>query len=203
MRFIIATVGWCVVGASAVFAQDATPATNWQGFYVGLAGGEALADIQLVDLNRQASRTDSNNEAVAGAFGGYNWQLGAFVVGAEIDWMRNLSSEPSDFMTARARAGWTFGQSMIYGTLGIGTEQGYLQHLGTGQRIDKTLTGIVVGGGLESMLSQNLSIRAEGLYFDPGKEQFDFAASPPYAAASATVDLSHVVWRAGLTYHFK
>lgn len=202
MRFIVATVGWFVVGSGAVFAQGATPATNWQGFYVGVAGGEAFADIQIVDLNNQASRTNSNNEAVAGVFGGYNWQLGAFVLGAELDWMRDFGSDSSDFSTARARAGWTFGQSMIYATVGIGIEQGYLQHLGTGQRIDKTLTGVVAGGGLETMLSPHLSLRGEGLYFDPGKEQFDFAASPPYAAASATVDLSHVVWRAGLTYHF-
>lgn len=201
MRVIVATAGWLVVGVGAVFAQDATPSTNWQGLYLGVTGGETFGKGRLVDLNSSQTKSGSGNSEAAGVYGGYNWQHGAFVLGAEVDWMRDFSSASIDLFTLRARAGWAFGSSMIYATAGIGTEDGYLEHRGTGQRIDKSFTGIVAGGGIETMLSHNLSLRAEGLYFDPGKEEFDFAASGQFPAASVGLDVSHMIWRAGLTYH--
>jgi opacity protein-like surface antigen len=70
------------------------------------------------------------------------------------------------------------------------------------QRVEQRHTGVVVGAGFETMLTPNLGLRLEGLSFNPDKEQYDFAASGPLPASSATFDFHRTYVRAGLSYHF-
>jgi outer membrane immunogenic protein len=151
---------------------------NWSGFYVGANGGYGWNDHSDAPLDP------------AGGFGGgqigYNWQ-GAWhpnlVFGIEADFQGagisdtvtlssseaslSVKSELEWFGTVRARAGYTFGNALLYGTGGFayGSVKGTLTARSGGASgsisNSKTETGWVAGGGIEYKLSPSWSAKAE------------------------------------------
>jgi outer membrane immunogenic protein len=200
MRMMTAAVCFVIVGAHGAIAQQA-PSTNWQGAYVGGFGGALFGHGEIVSLSNTTTKSTSSEKAVGGAFGGYNWQFGSLVIGAETDWTR-IADSSHDLFTLRGRAGWAFGNSMLYATVGAGTQTATITRLATGQEVEQRHTGVIAGGGFETMLASNLSLRIEGLTFNPGKEQYDFAASGLNGPSSATFDFHRTFVRAGISYHF-
>src|SRR5215475_3901623 len=148
---------------------------SWTGFYIGIHGGVA-------GLNSKVTTTPSGFECepvepcrvsdTNGVFGGqagYNWQIQNWVIGAEGDgsWINAKASHvvgPTTFAfakvdwlaSARGRLGVVVadGAGLIYGTAGVAwagfkggwADEGYTNFL------DKTLTGVVAGGGVEAMV---------------------------------------------------
>jgi outer membrane immunogenic protein len=178
------------------------PAPIWQGLYVGVTGGALDSIGSITTFNPDRSRTTQSQTNIAGIHAGYNWQSGTMVFGVEGDWSHDLDGIGIGFATLRARAGWAVGNTLIYGTVGEGTVNSYLSRFNGRQKVDHQHYGIVAGGGLETMLPNNFSVRAEALFFDAGNERYDFPAFGGGSAISADSSFSDYIYRAGLSYHF-
>jgi len=201
MRFaILATCLWGLYSTS-VLAQDA-PAAKWQGAYIGADGGAMFSHGFDEHLLTGGSQTFSGEAGIAGVYSGYNWQNGPWVVGAEGDWTRINNDPTEDLYTLRGRLGYTTGLSLLYATLGAGTQNRYLVHNATGERVDHRHYGVALGGGYELALPNSLIFRAEGFYFGADKQQYDFGAMGTVPAASDDFDYHKTILRAGISYHF-
>jgi outer membrane immunogenic protein len=143
-----------------------------------------------------------------GAFAGVNWQSQNVVYGLEVDgsWLgldrreahaspfgagiSTIVSTKVDWLaTVRGRLGVALSPTMIYITGGVafgGINSGWnWSPSGAGCvcqiSVDRTKTGWVVGGGIEHAFSNALSVRAEVLYHDLGKD-----TGAPFALAGTT-----------------
>ena len=172
------------------FATGIEAGYNWQ---IGrlLLGVEA--DLQALELNGAA-----NSGAIP--YPGFHRQ---FVVSSYGDstWL----------FTARARVGLVAGNnSLVYATGGLAVTRLNSDLLFTDSggaleaaKIDTTKTGYVVGGGVETPLTERLSLKAEYLYV-----KFNDAtvignlAPPPNQAFTHTADLNANIVRVGLNYRF-
>jgi outer membrane immunogenic protein len=84
-----------IVTSSAAFAADrpvlkapryVAPAYNWTGFYVGTHGGASWARNNFFDvLGGADAAAFTANGYFGGGQAGYNWQIGQWVLGAEIE----------------------------------------------------------------------------------------------------------------------
>ncbi len=153
---------------------DYAPPITWTGFYIGANLGGAWDDSSDVEIL-------SDSELVGGAHLGYNWQGPRnLVLGIEgdVDFLNDV-----DYLaTVRGRLGYSFGPTLAYATGGaafIGLSDDF------GGDSD---TGWVAGAGLERMVTQNVSVGAEGLYYS-----FD---------NNDVGDAAFWTARARLTYHF-
>lgn len=130
---------------------------NWTGMYAGLHLGYGFSD----DLDG----------FTGGVQLGYNWQFSPNIVfGIEADVSgTDMNGTPGgrpahiDYLgTARARIGYTWDRTMIYGTGGIAFSRAAVLGL------HDTDTGWTIGGGLEWAYSNSWSLKAEYLYYDLG-----------------------------------
>jgi outer membrane immunogenic protein len=184
---------------------------------VGLAGSET--DWQDA-LTPGVSAGPTGSGWLAGAQIGYNLQVRKYVFGVEADasstWLDGSSACPnSSFNCAhsfnwlaslRGRAGITFNdnRTLLYGTAGIAwadidyaTKDAVGAPIGTG--FSQSPIGWVAGIGIEHKLSQNLSARAEYLYYG-----FDGATAPAgtLGAGPVSVNPSTQAVRFGLNWKF-
>ncbi len=130
---------------------------NWSGMYVGVHGGYGFSD---------------NLDGFAGGFQlGYNWQFSRNIVfGLEGDITATdmnglplgLPAHIDYIATARARLGYTWDRTMIYGTGGLAYSRAAVAGF------HDTDTGYVLGGGLEWAYSNAWTLKAEYLYYDLG-----------------------------------
>ncbi len=205
-----ADLGWSGGGTSPVFSS--TPAAGWSGFYAGISGGYGWGTTTVNPA--LAGGTPDNNSSGwnAGAQAGYNLDLGGFVVGAEADisWANIGFSQPAGgglgtfeaktdlFGTARARAGFTFGQVMPYATVGAAFGRGsasLTNGIVTSQSANHL--GWTAGVGIEAQATETMSVKAEYLYVDLG--------SQPYAGlpiGNRDITQRFGVVRAGINYRF-
>lgn len=165
-----------MLAASAGEAKPTTP-YSWSGFYVGIHGGAAFADVDVTPGSLSPPGTEGTNVdadgALFGALAGYNFQNGSFVYGLEGDVSfgeasgSNLSGVPSvdiDFAaSARLRAGVVFDNALVFATAGYGlvNADGEENH-GSGWRgSSETHGGLVLGIGGEWAVDNDLILRAE------------------------------------------
>ena len=190
-------------------AAVVAPAFTWTGFYVGINGGYSFG--QTTNL---PGRDQDINGPVAGGQIGFNWQAGQFVFGVEGDFQATWQ-ERSDtvfllvgtfankqklpwFATARARAGIVFSRSLIYVTGGAGwidfRQSGNLFPTGLPFSEDDILTAGVVGGGVETMITDHWTMKVESLYLDTGFTSV--------GAAGVRGRIQNLVTRLGVNYKF-
>lgn len=133
------------------------PVFNWTGMYVGVHAGYGFSD----DLDG----------FLGGVQIGYNWQFSPNIVfGIEADISgTDINGTPGGFPvhvdylgTARARLGYTWDRTMIYGTGGIAFARA--GSLG----FHDTDTGYALGAGLEWAYSNSWTLKAEYMYHDHG-----------------------------------
>ncbi len=175
---------------------------------------------------------------ITGLDAGYNWQAGHFVFGLEGDWsglngdaMSARGASPSGktkidvttrldaLLTARARAGVAVDRLLFFATGGLALGQTSVatdfNYADTGKGTGATgrasgMSGGVVGGlGLEYALSNNVSLKAEGLYYWLSGQSatatgsgHDGVTPKPMQPYSATENPSGVTVRAGINIHF-
>jgi outer membrane immunogenic protein len=118
--------------------------------------------------------------------------------------------------TFRGRLGIVFHRALFYGTGGLaygetrqrvdmfGPTGGVVQFHGDRSQIQ---TGYAAGGGVEYPLSRNISVKAEYLYYDLGKETLNVAVIPGSGGAGTGYNSQfrndgHVV-RIGVNYAFR
>ena len=105
----------------------------------------------------------------------------------------------SDWMSsARLRLGFTSGDWLYYATAGVALGDITLEvrNGGSTDTASETMAGYAIGGGLEYKLTDNLSARAEAIYYGFGDEEVETSLG------KADVDASVTTVRAGLTYRF-
>lgn len=156
----------------AATAQD----RDWTGFYIGgVAGGVfSKSDIEF-DVFSPVSM--NVNGGALGATAGYNWDAGRFVYGVEADASFTNANDVSggneaelnSLLTLRARMGVKAGETLIYGTAGLAAAQVEFQSQvgmdGDPSRNSGFRFGGVGGIGAEFALTDNLSLKTEGLIF--------------------------------------
>ncbi|SFA78244.1 Opacity protein [Poseidonocella pacifica] len=145
--------------------QPAAPviaSTDWTGFY---AGG------QIGTLNAEIDDTDFEGDSETyGIHAGYNYDLGNFVVGGELDWdsadadLEDGASAGTIESIARAKlkAGYDAGPALIYAT--AGAAQMRLDDTAAG--LDDTQTGSFYGAGVSYMATDSILVGGEVLKHD-------------------------------------
>lgn len=181
---------------------------DWSGFYVG-AHGDYLFGKNTYSGFGTSFSFDPEGFA-GGVLAGYNWQTPSnWVFGLEIDgtWMDaddtrsvggiSVNSEQSSLYTARARLGYAFDKTLVYGSAGVGFLDRSISASfgGITTSLDDTHTGFVGTVGAEFALSQNASLRAEYLYGN-----FD---SHDFGGTGISVRPETHMVRAALVWNFK
>jgi len=179
------------VSASKEVAPMApVPECTWSGFYIGLNVGVAGLNSTIEDRDDwfvpQGITLEDTNFAGGGQFG-YNWQMGAFVVGleADADYLNTEDTQSDHFDIGtnplqhkakldfqgsfRARAGIAVDRALIYATAGLAVSHGGDKFVAEEENLtahqDDWQAGFVVGFGTEYMFNCHWSARMEGLYF--------------------------------------
>jgi outer membrane immunogenic protein len=170
---------------------------TWTGFYIGASGGFVHQGTTATNIDTLffPHGTTFGVDGTGGLFGvnvGYNYQMGAIVLGLEADiagsTLNNTSnalgvagtfftsSKLTSLGTVRGRIGYTFDRALLYATGGFA--YGHVENTfnfpidpnsTSGLSTSGTKTGWTVGGGLEYAITNNWTVRAEGLYVDLGK----------------------------------
>src|ERR1043166_6461204 len=191
---------------------------DWTGCYVGLEAGAAWQKVRN-DFSFSgappftADGRSNGNGALAGGYGGCNYQTNRLVLGIEGDgdWtgINGINSaENGDFMklstrwlaTARGRAGVAWSNALFFATAGVAFSgaRSEVTDLGEQEQIYRKLTGWTVGGGLEYGFTNNVIGRVEYRYYDFGTKPFSF----PINGYTERHDIVIHTVRFGITYKF-
>ena len=207
-----------VIGSTALAdGENGSPGTR--GIDGGGGGGGAVA---FAGLQR-------NPSVIGGVHLGYNWQAGGFVYGGEGDFGVSTDENHRLLGSVRARLGFTSGSFLVYGTGGaafndneatraiFATNGGNGGNGGAvilapggaggagGQALaftkSDTQVGFVVGAGLESKITDRISVGLEGLYYNFGKASAVPAPAAPGRGFTAG-SLDALVVRTRLSWSF-
>ena len=207
-------------------------AYDWTGAYIGAQGGYvwSSADVSNMEFEGAPSGIPSFDVDLDGAMGGLtaglNYQTGRVVFGLESDISLAWISGSDDtyegspgftseadlnwLSTLRARACITSDRILVYATggLAIGEVEGTIHD-------DYGLAGIItthdttthlgwtMGAGAEYALSDQLTLKAEYLYYDLGKEQMSFNEGlGGWNPMTAEVEVTGSVARIGANFRF-
>jgi outer membrane immunogenic protein len=146
-------------------------AFSWAGPYLG---GNLGYNWGTVDHN-----PTKPSGLLGGVQGGYNWQNGPLVFGAEADLQLNGADDTFApwkfsnpwFGTIRGRVGYAFNNILIYGTGGLAFGSLRVDTLGLSE--SHTSAGWTAGVGAEFGLAQNWTAKIEYLYVDLVDSQFN------------------------------
>lgn len=136
--------------APIVATPVSTEVSDWTGFYAGAQYGQGQAEFNIDD-------GDTDFDAY-GVHAGYNYDLGNWVVGGELDYNKidaDDLSDKGDLTRLRARAGYDMGKFMPYVTLGAA----YLSQDIAGGDISET--DVTYGIGAEYKVTERFSVGAE------------------------------------------
>ena len=148
------------------------------------------------------SNNPTRPSGIAGGIqGGYNWQSGQFVFGAEADIQLAAANDTFApwkfsnpwFGTVRGRAGYAMGSLLLYGTAGLAFGELSGQTFGLVSESHTNL-GWTAGVGAEAAIYGRWSAKVEYLFVD--------LASSTFAITGASNGLSANIFRAGVNYHF-
>ena len=192
----------------------APPMFTWTGFYVGLNAGAAIGDSRYQYAPFFNSYAQSGLGFTGGGQIGYNWQTGPLVLGVETDInYRSASSSSGNsgfgasnntsgyFGTVRGRVGYAIDRALLFATGGFAGSRNTATvtniYTGFWGQQSSFQTGWALGAGVEFMLTNNLSAKAEYLFTAVGSDRyFDYSAN----ALQTSVNNSTV--KGGLNYHF-
>ncbi len=188
------------------------PVFTWAGFYLGANGGFDFGRFSGGGANYFGNAFGG----LYGITGGYNYQSGPLVVGAEADLdfgsiagnayplagvhaSGNVTGEGS----LRGRFGYALDRALLYVTAGYtgASMRASLYDAGGVPNIYASqsayLNGFTVGGGLEYAITNNISLKAEYLFNDYG-------STPLFSGTRDAISsgLSFSTVRAGINYHF-
>lgn len=160
--------------------------------------------------------SSNTTAASFGGQAGYSWQMNSFVVGVEADvsyigasqtfvppenlvaagcggCFASATNELTWLSTFRGRAGVAVDRILIYATAGAAVGQVNNSWGWDGVRpfrdsfsVSETKAGYVVGGGIEAMLTRNVSVRAEYLHVDLGTSRSTITGQPFCCQAPGT-----------------
>jgi len=214
-----------VAGKGPVYKAPPAPvpvAYNWTGFYIGGYVGSLWGDSDWTFLSGLTV-----NPHYAGFIGGgqvgFNYQIGAFVLGIEGDigatnakggkacpnfggtaFFFTCETRMDSLGSVAVRVGYAWDRTLVYvkGGWAAGdvelsvTPNGPPGFFGFPIVGSKTASGWTAGAGFEFGLTPNLSAKAEWMHFDFGNDSYNTVVAPINA------DVSGDVVRVGLNYRF-
>ena len=200
-------LGAGILLASTAMSSLAFAGDTWTGGYIGAVGGFSSLDADTVSFG---NKFNDGSPVEGGFFGGdlgFNEQINNLVLGVEGDYaFSNASGDSFIFTlpafpldmhslgTIRARAGMAFGENentLLFATAGLAV--GEFERTDGGIHEKATHTGLVVGLGLEHMITDSVSIKAEYEFVKFGKKTYDRGETVKYDG--------HVV-KLGVNFHF-
>ncbi|QAY94965.1 porin family protein [Methylovirgula ligni] len=171
------------------------PVLSWTGFYAGLNAGYVAADVDVRDVNGGVTPGPFSYHPDGGFGGGqlgYNYQFNQFVVGIEgdvgyiglqgkgiigsaaADHHQDLTLDSGVYGDITGRVGYAFGPALIYAKGGYAWFGGSAEQTTTNPGYvttgTSTFSGWTAGGGVEYLITQNISVKAEYLHFDFGSK---------------------------------
>jgi outer membrane immunogenic protein len=194
---------------------------SWTGPYLGISGGYGWGNSRQTDPGFQLVTADGSYSVDGGIIGGtlgYNWQQGQWVLGVEGDYSwadiggssnicgasfiaHSCGTDLQSLGTLRGRVGYAMGATgnwLPYATGGLAFGELHAWDAFTPASGSDFRTGWTVGGGIETGLARNWTLKVEYLYVDLGSRQmFDVVPSLP-----ETVSFTANIIRAGIDYSF-
>ncbi len=177
-----------IKGGSLKDTPFVAAAWNWEGLYGGWVAGYGSGESRnWVSANANDAHGWASNNAdgvMLGGTVGYNWQYKPnWVLGVEADlsWAnmegtQHLSINDGHewsggwdgFATMRGRAGYAFGRTLVYGTGGMAllhTNEVIVGNTAAETNFNQGWhVGYVIGAGVEHMITNKLSVKAEYLH---------------------------------------
>jgi outer membrane immunogenic protein len=195
----IATAGLSAAPAQAGGLPPAPPIYSWTGFYVGAHGGWGWGTTKIQD-EILTGPTDpiytKIDGPLAGAQAGFNYQMGNYVLGVEIDgswtYIRAsgaisrtgvIAATTNDIFgynglaTATGRVGYTMGQWMAYAKGGAAWADFEIKTRNFSAdpvSYSRNLFGWVGGAGIEVAFLRNVSAKAEYDYIRFSEDQLRY-----------------------------
>jgi outer membrane immunogenic protein len=183
--------------ASVSFADDmfngyVPNSSNWQGGYLGFHGGAGLGTAGSL----------STGGTLLGLQGGVNFQSGQLVGGGEVDvtasQVQNTATNESfkqDWVSSgRARGGFTYGNLLTYGTVGLAVGSTQYTNVYSTSLMN---IGWVYGAGVEAMILPHIALRGEVLHYNLGTGSYLNSS-----AQSISLDTQSNIFRFGVDYKF-
>jgi outer membrane immunogenic protein len=212
----VAAVAVGVAWTGPVRAEQ--PVHNWTGFYAGANVGYGWGNIKATYVRDPYTDDVDLNGIVGGFHAGYNHQMDSVVFGVEgdvnfTDWRDSETiPDPADrkaevnlLASVRARLGYAFDRGLVFATGGIAFADGDYSAIYNSTKFRTSLNdvGAVVGGGFEWAVLDNVSVRAEGLYYMFGdkKDISDTTITTSFNGDRASFDDAFTL-RVGATFHF-
>jgi len=182
-----------VAPAAPVYAA---PVFTWTGFYAGANAGYGWNSFTRGGDTLFGSANGGNY----GLTGGYNYQIGQYVVGVEgdYDFMSAKgtnganSGTQNSLGTLRGRVGYAVDRALLFGTAGYAGASIKTANASTSGT--QWYNGYVLGGGLEYAFTNNISGKAEYLW--------DNLSSQSILNNTNTAGMRDSILRAGVNYHF-
>lgn len=180
------------------------PVFTWTGPYIGISGGYGWGTGDDFRGGTNPGSAGHDGWMLGGTLG-YNWQMGAAVVGVEgdISWTNfdgggfctgAVCSINNDWLgTARVRLGYNGGRFMPYITGGAAF--GNIDASVAGASDNSTKLGWTIGGGVEAAIAGPWTAKLEYLYVDLGR-------GDSIGATGTHADFKTNIVRAGLNYKF-
>lgn len=163
--------------AAPVPAEGTAPLYIWTGPYAG-----AFATYDWGDLDALPGKNLTG--AGGGAYAGYNWQLGKYILGIEGDLgysgadasIGGLKGEQGMFGSIRGRVGYVFNPFMLYATGGLAASNAKINDGATSD--SNTHIGWTAGAGAEAAINDKVTARIEYRYSDYGSKTYDLSTGP-------------------------
>jgi outer membrane immunogenic protein len=174
----------------------AAPVFTWTGFYAGLNAGYGWNAFTDGGKGLFGNANGGN----IGLTGGYNYQIGQYVLGVEGDYnfmnAKGTSGvyvgEQNNLATLRGRLGYAVDRVLLFGTAGYAGASIKTANASTSGT--QWYNGYVLGGGLEYAFTNNISAKAEYLWND--------LSSKTILNGASTAGMHDNILRAGVNYHF-
>jgi outer membrane immunogenic protein len=162
--------------AETPIVETAPGIYDWGGFYVGVNTGYAWTNANS-DGPAPAIDQDLGGFAL-GAFAGYNFFNNGWVYGIEADVKHDFNNdrfssggttyeaETNWGGSVRARLGYAFDRTLVYGTGGWAFTRAELENVDTGVKDKDTANGWTIGAGVEQAFTDTVAGRLEYRYTD-------------------------------------
>ncbi|MFX0546768.1 outer membrane protein [Roseovarius sp. S1116L3] len=166
MKYLFSAVVASALMTGAAFADNVGATPNWTGFYAGGQLGYANVELSVGGVSSDESGV------IGGLVAGYDYDLGAFVVGAgfDYDWSdigdssAGVSLDLDSIWRAKLRGGYKIGNGLLYATAGYA--EATVSASVAGLSVDADDDGYFAGAGYDHMVAPNMSLGGELLYHE-------------------------------------
>jgi outer membrane immunogenic protein len=200
----IAVIGASIGNAAAADFADPANTSDWTGIYGTLSAGYSGIGLDGSQTGFFTVTDESWSDGAAFGLGlGYNHDMGDFVFGIDgdvslltnenqLEMKQTVDADYDWFATARVRGGYDADGTLLYATGGLAALAANFD--GGLDTRSETLLGWTAGGGIEHMMSDSISIKAEALYADFGSVHF--------SDLDTEINSEMVIVRAGISFRF-